>query len=139
MMKMIHYQLFSLHSFIQYVQNSRILDLWNGSITVPSLFFSKLFLLHYKKDSQLFIQVFNWANLIQTSTNYEISTKFGFQLSIINELSTKIHIHLEQNLIGRRFSLFFEIDRNWIISLTVNKKIRYEFISSPINSPFAIP
>ncbi|CAF4301893.1 unnamed protein product, partial [Rotaria sp. Silwood2] len=134
MMKMIHYQLFSLHSFIQYVQNSRILDLWNGSITVPSLFFSKPFLLHYKKDSQLFIQVFNWANLIQTSTNYEISTKFGFQLSIINELSTKIHIHLEQNLIGRRFSLFFEIDRNWIISLTVNKKIRYEFISSPIDS-----
>ncbi|CAF3937265.1 unnamed protein product, partial [Rotaria sp. Silwood1] len=35
---------------------------------------------------------------------------------------------------GRRLSLFFEIDRNWILSLTINKKNRYEFISSPIDS-----
>ncbi|CAF5008669.1 unnamed protein product, partial [Rotaria sp. Silwood1] len=134
MIKMIHYQLFSFHSFIQYVQNSRIIDLWNGSIILPSLFFSKPFLLHYQKDSQLFIQIFNLANLTQTLTNYQISTKFGFQLSIINDLSTKIHIYIEQHLIGRRLSLFFEIDRNWILSLTINKKIRYEFISSPIDS-----
>ncbi|CAF3840465.1 unnamed protein product, partial [Rotaria sordida] len=138
MIKMIRYQLFSFHSFIQYVQNSRILELWNGSIILPSLFVSKPFLLNYKKDSQLFLQVFNWANLTQISTDYHISTKFGLQLSIINDLSTKIRIHVEQNFIGRRFSLFFEIDRNWIMSLTVNKKIRYEFVSSPVESLFLL-
>ena len=138
MLKMMYYRLFSFHSFIQYHQNFRAIQLWNGSIVLPSLFSSKPFLLNYKKDSQLFIQFFNWANLTRVLTNYHISTTFGLQLSIINNLSTKIHIHIEQDFIGRRLSLFIEIARNSIISLTINKKIRYEFISSPIDSLFVL-
>ncbi|CAF3266519.1 unnamed protein product [Rotaria socialis] len=138
MIKMIYYPLFSLNSLIQYLPNSRIIHLWNGSISLPLLFVSKPLLLQYERDSQLFIQLFDFANLTQTSANYYITTKLGLQLSIINDLSTKVHIHLEQTFIGKRYLLLFEIDRNWFLSLTINKELRYEFISSPIDSLFLL-
>lgn len=137
-LKMYHYQLFSYHSFAEYFENSTMLNLLNGSIHLPSLFFSKPFLFHYKKDSQLFLQFFEWANLTRISTNYNISTVFGLQISLINDLSTKILIYFEENFLGKRYLLIFEIDRNWIVSVILNKKIRYEFLSSPIDSQFLI-
>ena len=52
--------------------------------------------------------------------NYYLLTTFGFQLSIINDLTTKIYIHIEQNIIGKRYVFLIKIDRNSIISLTIN-------------------
>jgi len=135
---MLNYQLFSFHSFGQYVENSTILQSLNGSIILPSLFFSKPFLFTYKKPSQLFIQIFKWANLTQTLTNYNLSTIFGLQILIIKDLLTRINLHFEENFLGKHYLLIIEIDRNWIISIILNKKTRYEFISSPIDSVFLI-
>lgn len=138
MIKMLHYPLFSLNSLIQYIPNTRIIQIWNGSIFLPTLIISKPLLLHYKRDSQLFIQLFDFANFTETSNNYHLKTKFGLQLLIINDLSTKIHVHIEQNFLGKRYLFLFEIDRNWFLSLTINKKIRYEFLSSPMDSLFLL-
>jgi hypothetical protein len=138
LLKMIHYQLFSFHSFVQYLPNSTNLQSFNGSLILPSLFFSKPLLFTYEKDSQLVFQLFEWANLTRTSTSTNISTIFGLQLSMINDLSTKISLHIEQTILGKRYLLIFEIDRNWMISLILNQKIRYEFISAPIDSAFLI-
>ncbi|CAF3728309.1 unnamed protein product, partial [Adineta steineri] len=138
MTRLIHYQLLSFHLFTQYIKNSTILQLSNGSITLPSLFFSKPFLFNYERDVELFIQLFEWANLTRTSTSYNISTIFGLQLLAIHDFSTRIYIHFEQIILGKRYLLLFEIDRNWMISLIINKKIRYEFLSSPLNSLFLL-
>jgi hypothetical protein len=57
---------------------------------------------------------------------------------MINKQSTRICLHIEQTILGQRYLLIFEIDRNWIVSLNLNGKIRYEFISAPIDSIFLI-
>lgn len=135
---MMHYQLFSFNSFVQYYQNSRIIHLCNGSVTLPTLFFPKPFLFSYKKDSELFIQVFNLANLTQTQTSYHITTISGLHVKIIKDLASRIHVHLEQSFLGKLYSVLFKIDRNWLLSLTLNEEIRYEFVSSPIESLFLL-
>ncbi|CAF4411977.1 unnamed protein product, partial [Adineta steineri] len=101
-------------------------------------FFSKPFLFNYERDVELFIQFFEWVNLTRTSTSYNISTIFGLQVLAIHDFSTRIYIHFEQIILGKRYLLLFEIDRNWMISLIINKKIRYEFLSSPLNSLFLL-
>ncbi|UJR26422.1 hypothetical protein I4U23_007754 [Adineta vaga] len=136
-LKMSDYSLFSFHSFSQYMENSTILQHWNGSLHLPSIFVTKPFLFSYEKDSQFFMQIFEWTNLTRTSLNYHISTISGLQLIIINDFPTRIHIHFEQNILGKPYLLLFELDRNWMMSLIINKSIRYELISSPSNSSFS--
>ena len=133
-LKMHHYPLFSFQSFAQFLSNSTTLQSFNSSFTLPSLFVSRPFQLTFEKNSHLFIQLFEWANLSRLENHWNLSTIFGLQLSLLNDLPFGLSLHLEQRFLGHRYFFIVHIDRHWLISLTINRKIRYELLSSPVDS-----
>jgi len=135
---MFEYHLISSNLIINYFQNSTIVQLLNGSFHLPNLFVSKPFHFHYKKDSKIFLQLFHWANFTQIERNSHLQTSFGLHLFIRNNLPAKISFQFEQTIFNKRLVFLIEIDRNWMISLIVNQKFRYELVTSPMDSVFLI-
>ena len=136
--KMLHYSIFSSHSSAQYLSNSTTIHAFNTSIILPSLFVSKPFRLTFERNSHLLIEFFQWGNITRRANHWNLSTIFGLDLFIINDLPLGMSLHLEQHFLGQRYLFIIQIDHHWMISFTFNGKIRYELLSSPLHSTIFI-